>query len=176
MQPRAKITREAILEASAILFSKTGYAGTTIDDIVTLAPVTKGAMYFHFSKKESIAREMLRRWSDAVTTTVGKAIATGQPADRQVLMIYRELARRTQNEPIIPRRPHPVRRQVAQRRPSHLRSVDRCDRTDRRRRESFPRPRLRPVALCRYSLRRFRRRCAGCRQPRREPHHQQAGR
>ena len=101
MQPRAKITREAILEASAILFSKTGYAGTTIDDIVTLAPVTKGAMYFHFSKKESIAREMLGRWSDAVTATVRKAIATGQPADRQVLMIYRELARRTQNEAII---------------------------------------------------------------------------
>ncbi|WP_208722074.1 TetR/AcrR family transcriptional regulator [Rhodococcus qingshengii] len=101
MQPRAKITREAILEVSAALFSKTGYAGTTIDDIVTLAPVTKGAMYFHFSKKESIAREMLGRWSDAVTATVGKAIATGQPADRQVLMIYRELARRTQNEAII---------------------------------------------------------------------------
>lgn len=101
MQPRAKITREAILEASAILFSKTGYAGTTIDDIVTLAPVTKGAMYFHFSKKESIAREMFRRWSDAVTETVGKANATGQPADRQVLLIYRELARRTQNEAII---------------------------------------------------------------------------
>ncbi|MBH5141844.1 TetR/AcrR family transcriptional regulator [Rhodococcus erythropolis] len=101
MQPRAKITREAILEASAILFSKTGYAGTTIDDIVTLAPVTKGAMYFHFSKKESIAREMLGRWSDAVTATVRKAIATDQPADRQVLMIYRELARRTQNEAII---------------------------------------------------------------------------
>jgi len=100
MQPRAKATREAILEASATLFSKTGYAGTTIDDIVTLAPVTKGAMYFHFSKKESIAREMLRRWSDAVTETVGKAIATGQPADRQILMIYRELARRTQNEAI----------------------------------------------------------------------------
>ncbi len=58
-------------------------------------------MYFHFSKKESIAREMLGRWSDAVTATVGKAIATGQPADRQVLMIYRELARRTQNEAII---------------------------------------------------------------------------
>ena len=101
MQPRAKATREAILEASAILFSKTGYAGTSIDDIVTLAPVTKGAMYFHFSKKESIAREMFRRWSDAVTETVGKAHATGQPADRQVLLIYRELARRTQNEAII---------------------------------------------------------------------------
>ena len=58
-------------------------------------------MYFHFSKKESIASEMLRRWSAAVTETVEKAAATGQPADRQGIMIYRELARRTQNEAII---------------------------------------------------------------------------
>ncbi|MBS2993387.1 TetR/AcrR family transcriptional regulator [Rhodococcus erythropolis] len=101
MQPRAKATREGILEVSATLFSKTGYAGTSINDILAISQSTKGAMYFHFSKKESIAREMLRRWSDAVTEAVGKAAATGQPADRQVMMIYRELARRTQNEPII---------------------------------------------------------------------------
>ncbi|MBT2263513.1 TetR/AcrR family transcriptional regulator [Rhodococcus erythropolis] len=101
MQSRAKITREAILEASATLFSRKGYAGTSADDIVTLSPVTKGAMYFHFSKKESIASEILRRWSAAVSETVEKAAATGQPADRQVMMIYRELARRAQNEPII---------------------------------------------------------------------------
>src|SRR3546814_19457239 len=54
-----------------------------------------------FSKKESIASEILRRWTDAVSTTVEKAAATGQPADRQILMIYRELAYRAQNEPII---------------------------------------------------------------------------
>ncbi|MBT2270182.1 TetR family transcriptional regulator [Rhodococcus qingshengii] len=101
LQRRAEITREAILEVSATLFSQTGYAGTSINDIVTLSPATKGAMYFHFSKKESIASEILRRWSDAVSTTVEKAAATGQPADRQVLMIYRELAHRAQNEPII---------------------------------------------------------------------------
>ncbi|MCD2135957.1 TetR/AcrR family transcriptional regulator [Rhodococcus qingshengii] len=100
-QRRAEITREAIVEASATLFSRTGYAGTSTDDIVTLAPVTKGAMYFHFPKKEAIASEMLRRWTDAVSETVGKADATGQPADRQVLMVYRELAHRTQNEAII---------------------------------------------------------------------------
>ncbi|MCW2093015.1 UNVERIFIED_ORG: AcrR family transcriptional regulator [Rhodococcus erythropolis] len=100
MQPRAKITREAILEVSATLFSQTGYAGTSINDILAISETTKGAMYFHFSKKESIAREMLRRWSDAISETVEKAAATGQPADRQVLMIYRELARRTQTEAI----------------------------------------------------------------------------
>ena len=100
MQPRAKITREAILEVSATLFSQTGYAGTSINDILAISETTKGAMYFHFSKKESIASEMLRRWSAAVSETVGKAAATGQPADRQVIMIYRELARRTQKEAI----------------------------------------------------------------------------
>lgn len=100
-QRRAEITREGVLDAAATLFSRAGFAGTSTDDIVTLSPATKGAMYFHFSKKESIASEILRRWSDAVSTTVEKAAATGQPADRQVIMIYRELAYRAQNEPII---------------------------------------------------------------------------
>ncbi|MGZ0145336.1 TetR/AcrR family transcriptional regulator [Rhodococcus qingshengii] len=101
MQPRAKITREAILEVSATLFSRTGYAGTSINDILAISEITKGAMYFHFSKKESIAQEMLHRWENAVSETVGKAAATGQPADRQVVMIYRELARRAETEAII---------------------------------------------------------------------------
>ncbi|UKO89760.1 TetR/AcrR family transcriptional regulator [Rhodococcus erythropolis] len=101
VQPRAKITRETILEVSATLFSQTGYAGTSINDILAISETTKGAMYFHFSKKESIASEMLRRWSAAVSETVGKAAATGQPADRQVVMIYRELARRAETEAII---------------------------------------------------------------------------
>ena len=100
MQPRAKITRESILEVSATLFSQTGYAGTSINDILAISETTKGALYFHFSKKESIAQEMLHRWESVVSETVGKAAATGQPADRQVIMIYRELARRTQTEAI----------------------------------------------------------------------------
>jgi AcrR family transcriptional regulator len=100
-QRRAEITREGVLDAAATLFSRAGFAGTSTDDIVTLSPATKGAMYFHFSKKEFIASEILRRWSGAVSETVEKAAATGQPADRQVLMIYRELAHRAQNEPII---------------------------------------------------------------------------
>ena len=100
-QRRAEITREGVLDAAATLFSRAGFAGTSTDDIVTLSPATKGAMYFHFSKKESIASEILRRWTDAVSTTVEKAAATGQPADRQILMIYRELARRAQNEAIV---------------------------------------------------------------------------
>ncbi len=100
MQPRAKITREAILEVSATLFSRTGYAGTSINDILAISETTKGAMYFHFSKKESIASEMLCAGPPQSPRQWGKAAATGQPADRQVIMIYRDLARRTQTEAI----------------------------------------------------------------------------
>ncbi|MCD2135858.1 TetR family transcriptional regulator [Rhodococcus qingshengii] len=94
------ITREGILESCATLFSRTGFAGTSINDILAISKSTKGAMYFHFSKKESIADEMLLRWSEAVSATMGKAEATGQPADRQILIVYRELARRVETEAI----------------------------------------------------------------------------
>lgn len=100
IQRRAKITREAILEVSATLFSRTGYAGTSINDILAVSPTTKGAMYFHFSKKESLAAEMLRGWTAVVSETIGEAEASGQTADRQILMIYRELTSRTENEAI----------------------------------------------------------------------------
>lgn len=101
VQKRAKVTREGILEVSANLFSRTGYAGTSVSDIVAASRSTRGAMYFHFSKKESIAVEMLRRWSDAVSDTVAKAALTEQPAELQVLIIYRELARLVQAQAIV---------------------------------------------------------------------------
>ncbi|MET8317506.1 TetR/AcrR family transcriptional regulator [Rhodococcus erythropolis] len=100
VQRRAKITREALVEMAAVMFGRTGYAGTSINDILASSHITKGAMYFHFSKKESIADELLLRWSAVVSETVGKAAASGQPADRQILMIYRELAHRAETEAI----------------------------------------------------------------------------
>ncbi|MBH5144280.1 MULTISPECIES: TetR/AcrR family transcriptional regulator [Rhodococcus erythropolis group] len=99
-QRRAKATREGILEAAAIQFSRTGYAGTSISDIQRIANSTKGAMYFHFASKEAIAHQLLYRWSEAVAETIAKAEATGQPADRQILIVYRELARRVETEAI----------------------------------------------------------------------------
>ena len=100
IQRRAKATREGILEASAIQFSRTGYAGTSISDIQRIAHSTKGALYFHFASKEAIAHQLLYRWSEAVSETIAKAEATGQPADRQILTVYRELARRVETEAI----------------------------------------------------------------------------
>jgi AcrR family transcriptional regulator len=58
-QERAIRTRRAILEAAGAVFDEHGYAATTIAMVLERAEVTKGALYFHFPSKESLAQAVL---------------------------------------------------------------------------------------------------------------------
>lgn len=58
-QERAKRTRAAIVESAAVEFGKRGYAAASINTILEGSHATKGAMYFHFSSKEDLARAVL---------------------------------------------------------------------------------------------------------------------
>ncbi|MDH6625586.1 AcrR family transcriptional regulator [Streptomyces sp. LBL] len=58
-QERAIRTRRTILEAAGAVFDEYGYASTTISMVLERADVTKGALYFHFSSKESLAQAVL---------------------------------------------------------------------------------------------------------------------
>ncbi|MET7452024.1 ScbR family autoregulator-binding transcription factor [Streptomyces sp. NPDC005574] len=58
-QERAIRTRKAILEAAGAVFDEHGYASTTISMVLERAEVTKGALYFHFPSKESLAQAVL---------------------------------------------------------------------------------------------------------------------
>lgn len=64
-QARAIQTRRTILEAAGAVFDERGYDAATIAEILTRAGVTKGALYFHFSSKEDLARGVL---GEALTT------------------------------------------------------------------------------------------------------------
>ncbi|MYT27413.1 MULTISPECIES: ScbR family autoregulator-binding transcription factor [unclassified Streptomyces] len=64
-QARAIQTRRQILEAAGVVFDQLGYESATITEILSRAGVTKGALYFHFDSKESLARGVL---AEAVTT------------------------------------------------------------------------------------------------------------
>ncbi|MFD4632519.1 ScbR family autoregulator-binding transcription factor [Streptomyces sp. NPDC058284] len=59
-QERAVRTRRAVLEAAAVVFAEHGYAAATVSDILKVAGVTKGALYFHFDSKEALARGVLQ--------------------------------------------------------------------------------------------------------------------
>jgi AcrR family transcriptional regulator len=58
-QERAIRTRRAILEAAGAVFDEHGYASTTISMVLERADVTKGALYFHFPSKESLAQAVV---------------------------------------------------------------------------------------------------------------------
>ncbi|MGC0337046.1 ScbR family autoregulator-binding transcription factor [Streptomyces sp. SLBN-8D4] len=58
-QERAIRTRRTIVEAAGAVFDEHGYAASTIAMVLERAAVTKGALYFHFSSKESLAQAVL---------------------------------------------------------------------------------------------------------------------
>ena len=55
----AQETRSQILEAAEKAFYERGVARTTLADIATLAGVTRGAIYWHFSNKADLVQAML---------------------------------------------------------------------------------------------------------------------
>lgn len=49
-------TRQAILDAAGMEFSLGGYSGTGLGSIVLRAELTKGALFYHFSDKQALAK------------------------------------------------------------------------------------------------------------------------
>ncbi|MFF5971894.1 ScbR family autoregulator-binding transcription factor [Streptomyces sp. NPDC012769] len=67
-QDRAIRTRKAILEAAAAVFDERGYEAAKLSDILALAQVTKGALYFHFDSKEDLAHAVIDAQVSVVPT------------------------------------------------------------------------------------------------------------
>ncbi|MFB7631928.1 ScbR family autoregulator-binding transcription factor [Streptomyces sp. NPDC056149] len=60
-QERAKRTKYKIIEAAAQVFFEHGYDGAKIEQILTAAGVTKGALYHHYRSKQEIADALLQQ-------------------------------------------------------------------------------------------------------------------
>jgi TetR/AcrR family transcriptional repressor of nem operon len=55
---KAEKTRQFIIEATAPVFNRKGYEGTSLADLEKATGLTKGAIYGNFSDKEEIAMEV----------------------------------------------------------------------------------------------------------------------
>jgi len=58
MACKSENTRERILEAARSAIMTNGFAGTSIDDIIKSAGLTKGGFFHHFKGKGDLAREL----------------------------------------------------------------------------------------------------------------------
>ncbi|MEV7597224.1 ScbR family autoregulator-binding transcription factor [Kitasatospora sp. NPDC089797] len=88
MQERATTTRTAILEAAARLFDEKGYAATSISEISALSGRTSGAVYFHYTSKENLARAVVEAHFAAWPPLIGGADSAGCPMERLVLLSF----------------------------------------------------------------------------------------
>lgn len=61
MSERGEQTHKRILDTAERLVMAKGFAGTSVDDILKGANLTKGAFFHHFKSKGDLARELIER-------------------------------------------------------------------------------------------------------------------
>lgn len=67
-------TKRALVDAAAELFTAQGYAGTSLDEVVAAARVTKGALYHHFSGKAALFEAVFERIEDEASKAISRAV------------------------------------------------------------------------------------------------------
>jgi len=73
----AAITREQLLSKALKVFSKKGYAATTLEDIAREAEVTRGAIYWHFGGKAELYNTLIREYSNRGGAIMQQAASEG---------------------------------------------------------------------------------------------------
>ena len=74
---RAEATRRQILRAASHQFARRAYHDVGLDDILSEAELTKGAMYFHFHSKHALAVAIIERQAAAANLAVEELLTRG---------------------------------------------------------------------------------------------------
>jgi AcrR family transcriptional regulator len=74
-------TRTALLRVARELFGEHGYGATSTEEIVSLAGVTKGALYHHFADKEALFRAVFEQVQRETTERVAAEFLARDPWD-----------------------------------------------------------------------------------------------
>ena len=72
---RTDATRQQILQAAARQFAVKPYGLVNLDDILSNAAVTKGAMYHHFRSKYALASALVERWLESNLRIIDETVA-----------------------------------------------------------------------------------------------------
>lgn len=86
MAKTSKSTRARIVNAAWKLFYINGYDGTTIDDIVEAANVSKGSFYHYFEGKEALISSISYLFDETYEALQDKLDASLSPIDQLVEM------------------------------------------------------------------------------------------
>jgi AcrR family transcriptional regulator len=76
--------RERLVDVACRLFAEKGFEGTSVQDVVAAAGVTKGAMYHYFSSKDDLLYEIYGRVLRMQTERLEKFAAEESPVEERV--------------------------------------------------------------------------------------------
>jgi AcrR family transcriptional regulator len=79
-QARSEATRNKIIDAAVDLFSERGYSATGLGDIIERVQMTKGALYYHFDSKESLASAIVEEGATTLLNAFLSACRPSSPA------------------------------------------------------------------------------------------------
>jgi TetR/AcrR family transcriptional repressor of nem operon len=64
MVSKGEKTQQRILDTAQTMILDHGYAGVSVDQLITRVGLTKGAFFHHFKSKKELARTLIQRYSD----------------------------------------------------------------------------------------------------------------
>jgi AcrR family transcriptional regulator len=79
-QARSEATRRKIITSAVELFNEIGYPATGLGDIIERAEMTKGALYYHFDSKESLATAIIEEGSTRLADAFRNVTASSAPS------------------------------------------------------------------------------------------------
>jgi TetR/AcrR family transcriptional repressor of nem operon len=90
MLTKADRTRQYIIETTADIFNKKGYAGTSMSDLTTATGLTKGSIYGNFENKEDVALAVFDYNYTRVISEINKRMASAKTY-REKLLVYADV-------------------------------------------------------------------------------------
>ncbi|MBF9141114.1 TetR/AcrR family transcriptional regulator [Hymenobacter properus] len=86
---KAERTRQFIIEQTAPVFNKQGYAGTSLNDLTAATGLTKGAIYGNFENKEEVALAAFDYNLELVQQPLRAGAASGSTVREKLLAMPR---------------------------------------------------------------------------------------
>jgi AcrR family transcriptional regulator len=95
---KAERTRQFIVEKTAPIFNKKGYAGTSISDMTEATGLTKGSIYGNFANKDEVALAAFDHNVKKVVSMI-RAEMDKKKTVREKLLVYVDVYNNTQGFP-----------------------------------------------------------------------------
>ncbi len=101
-EERSAASRRRLLTAAAAEFAARGFAGANVDRIARAARVNKAMIYYHFTNKAELYREILRDMFEAVAVRVDDASRADSRAEEKIRAFVEAIAIEAEARPHFP--------------------------------------------------------------------------